>query len=51
MYWIPALHLEGKEVAKGRWDASHVIQALDKWEADKKPPSQEKDKGDPQSPL
>ncbi|KAI0672695.1 hypothetical protein C8Q78DRAFT_1152141 [Trametes maxima] len=21
VYWIPALHLEGKEVAKGRWDA------------------------------
>ncbi|KAI0256573.1 hypothetical protein BJV78DRAFT_1165405, partial [Lactifluus subvellereus] len=19
--WIPALHIEGKEVAKGRWDA------------------------------
>ncbi|KAF9261450.1 hypothetical protein L218DRAFT_1078666 [Marasmius fiardii PR-910] len=22
VYWIPALHLEGKEIAKGRWDAS-----------------------------
>ncbi|KAI0313121.1 hypothetical protein OF83DRAFT_1175968 [Amylostereum chailletii] len=33
VYWIPALHLEGKEVAKGRWDATHVIQALDKWES------------------
>ncbi|EPQ57961.1 hypothetical protein GLOTRDRAFT_103928 [Gloeophyllum trabeum ATCC 11539] len=21
VYWIPALHLEGKEIAKGRWDA------------------------------
>ncbi|TBU35435.1 hypothetical protein BD311DRAFT_734686 [Dichomitus squalens] len=21
VYWIPALHIEGKEVAKGRWDA------------------------------
>jgi len=32
VYWIPALHLEGKEVAKGRWDASHVTKALDQWE-------------------
>ncbi|KII88161.1 hypothetical protein PLICRDRAFT_175798 [Plicaturopsis crispa FD-325 SS-3] len=32
VYWIPALHLDGKEVAKGRWDASAVIQALDTWE-------------------
>nr|VWP02100.1 DEP domain-containing protein [Ganoderma boninense] len=29
VYWIPALHLEGKEVAKGRWDAQTVHQALD----------------------
>ncbi|KXN91427.1 hypothetical protein AN958_00689 [Leucoagaricus sp. SymC.cos] len=21
VYWIPALHIEGKEIAKGRWDA------------------------------
>jgi len=32
VYWIPALHLEGKEIAKGRWDAQNVIQALDEWE-------------------
>ncbi|KDQ33053.1 hypothetical protein PLEOSDRAFT_48543 [Pleurotus ostreatus PC15] len=24
VYWIPALHLEGKEIVKGRWDASDV---------------------------
>ncbi|KAM5530461.1 hypothetical protein V8D89_015874 [Ganoderma adspersum] len=24
VYWIPALHVEGKEVAKGRWDAQTV---------------------------
>ena len=33
VYWIPALHIEGKEVAKGRWDADTVNQALDTWEA------------------
>ena len=33
VYWIPALHIEGKEVAKGRWDAQTVSQALDAWEA------------------
>ena len=32
VYWIPALHVEGKEVAKGRWDATRVTQALDVWE-------------------
>ncbi|KAF9469386.1 hypothetical protein BDZ94DRAFT_1279286 [Collybia nuda] len=33
LYWIPAFHIEGKEVAKGRWDAQTVNQALDKWES------------------
>ncbi|KAH9952000.1 hypothetical protein B0H21DRAFT_887736 [Amylocystis lapponica] len=32
VYWIPALHIEGKEVAKGRWDAQTVDHALDAWE-------------------
>jgi zinc finger CCHC domain-containing protein 8 len=32
VYWIPVLHLEGKEIAKGQWNAQNVIQALDKWE-------------------
>ncbi|CCM05120.1 uncharacterized protein FIBRA_07328 [Fibroporia radiculosa] len=32
VYWIPALHVEGKEVAKGRWDAQTVTEALDTWE-------------------
>ncbi|PFH51699.1 hypothetical protein AMATHDRAFT_74752 [Amanita thiersii Skay4041] len=32
-YWIPALHLEGKEIAKGRWGADIVISALSRWEA------------------
>ncbi|KAI0780402.1 hypothetical protein BD413DRAFT_607715 [Trametes elegans] len=28
VYWIPALHVEGREVAKGRWDAqTHVLSA------------------------
>lgn len=34
VYWIPALHIEGKEVAKGRWDAQTVNEALDAWERD-----------------
>lgn len=34
VYWIPALHIEGKEVAKGRWDAQVVNEALDEWEKD-----------------
>lgn len=34
VYWIPALHLEGKEVAKGRWDAQVVNEALDRWQKD-----------------
>ena len=34
VYWIPALHIEGKEVAKGRWDAQTVTEALDAWERD-----------------
>ena len=32
VYWIPALHLEGKEVAKGRWDAPVVLKAVEEWE-------------------
>ena len=32
VYWIPALHVEGEEVAKGRWDATHVNRALNLWE-------------------
>jgi zinc finger CCHC domain-containing protein 8 len=31
VYWIPALRLDGKEIAKGRWDDQTVIQALDQW--------------------
>ncbi|KAH9180430.1 hypothetical protein EDB89DRAFT_1900328 [Lactarius sanguifluus] len=31
VYWIPALHIDGEEVAKGRWDRQTVIQALDSW--------------------
>ena len=30
VYWIPALHIDGKEVAKGRWDKQTVIQALER---------------------
>lgn len=33
VYWIPALHLDGKEIAKGRWDASTVLEALKQREA------------------
>ncbi|KAK0211247.1 hypothetical protein DFS33DRAFT_1408008 [Desarmillaria ectypa] len=29
VYWIPALHLDGKEIAKGRWDSSTITQALE----------------------
>jgi hypothetical protein len=32
VYWIPALHLEGKEVAKGRWGTEEVHRALDEWQ-------------------
>ncbi|KAF8912121.1 hypothetical protein CPB84DRAFT_1841816 [Gymnopilus junonius] len=32
VYWIPALHLDGKEIAKGRWDENTVIQALKEWD-------------------
>jgi zinc finger CCHC domain-containing protein 8 len=44
VYWIPALHLDGKEIAKGRWDDQTVLQALDRWnqlqqETDAKKPS------------
>lgn len=28
VYWIPVLHLDGEEIAKGRWDASNVLTAL-----------------------
>ncbi|KAH6894957.1 hypothetical protein BKA70DRAFT_1199582, partial [Coprinopsis sp. MPI-PUGE-AT-0042] len=28
VYWIPALHLEGKEIAKGRWNAQTVMSAF-----------------------
>lgn len=32
VYWIPVLQIDGEEVAKGRWDSTHVNQALDLWE-------------------
>jgi zinc finger CCHC domain-containing protein 8 len=32
VYWIPALHLDGKEIAKGRWDAYTIAEALKKWD-------------------
>jgi zinc finger CCHC domain-containing protein 8 len=32
VYWIPALHLEGKEIAKGRWNAQTVMNAFNEWE-------------------
>jgi len=32
VYWIPALHLEGKEIAKGRWDGDTVEQAILNWQ-------------------
>ncbi|KAG2350086.1 hypothetical protein BDR05DRAFT_995026 [Suillus weaverae] len=28
VYWIPALHLDGREIAKGRWDASTVLESM-----------------------
>ncbi|QRW10044.1 Zinc finger, CCHC-type [Ceratobasidium sp. AG-Ba] len=31
VYWIPALHLEGVEIAKGRWGADTVRPHLEKW--------------------
>lgn len=41
VYWIPALHLEGKEIAKGRWDAQTVTQALEKWDQQEQQPPTE----------
>ncbi|KAL5532857.1 ZCCHC8_1 [Sanghuangporus sanghuang] len=35
VYWIPALHIEGKEVAKGRWGENEVLKALDQWERER----------------
>ncbi|KAJ7355894.1 hypothetical protein DFH08DRAFT_1053542 [Mycena albidolilacea] len=32
VYWIPALHLEDQEIAKGRWDATDVTKALEQWD-------------------
>lgn len=32
MYWIPALHLDGREVAKGRWGEGEVLKALEDWD-------------------
>ncbi len=32
VYWIPALHIDGKEVAKGRWDEQTVTEALNAWQ-------------------
>lgn len=31
VYWIPALHLDGVEIAKGRWDANTVRPHLEQW--------------------
>lgn len=31
VYWIPVVHLEGKEIGKGRWTAQTVTDALEKW--------------------
>ncbi|KAG1858055.1 hypothetical protein DFJ58DRAFT_312363 [Suillus subalutaceus] len=28
IYWIPALHLDGREIAKGRWDASTILESM-----------------------
>ncbi|KAJ7073900.1 hypothetical protein C8F01DRAFT_1224698 [Mycena amicta] len=36
VYWIPALHLEGQEIAKGRWDAKDVTKALEEWDQARK---------------
>ena len=32
VYWIPALHLDGREVAKGRWGEEEVRRALEEWD-------------------
>ena len=42
VYWIPALHLEGKEVAKGRWGEGEVRTALDEWERARKKEEEKK---------
>ncbi|KAH8827526.1 hypothetical protein DL96DRAFT_1252388 [Flagelloscypha sp. PMI_526] len=34
VYWIPALHIEGKEVLKGRWGEELIEEALTKWHQD-----------------
>jgi zinc finger CCHC domain-containing protein 8 len=30
-WWIPALHLNGTEIAKGRWNETTVREALEIW--------------------
>ncbi|KAF8517508.1 hypothetical protein BU17DRAFT_91635 [Hysterangium stoloniferum] len=41
-WWIPVLHLEGKEIAKGRWDQTNIREALEAWKKNEKaPPSRE----------
>ncbi|KAL5529509.1 hypothetical protein ACEPAG_5494 [Sanghuangporus baumii] len=35
VYWIPALHIEGKEVVKGKWGESEILNALDQWEKER----------------
>ena len=42
VYWIPALHLDGKEIVKGRWGADVVVSALDRWEAMRKQEASQK---------
>lgn len=33
-WWIPVLHLEDVEIAKGRWNQHDVKKALDTWRKD-----------------
>ncbi|KAJ6622890.1 hypothetical protein B0H10DRAFT_1944216 [Mycena sp. CBHHK59/15] len=49
VYWIPALHLDGKEIAKGRWDARDVTKALEQWDQQKKENTTEKTENDRRS--
>lgn len=32
VYWVPVLHIGGKEVAKGKWDGQTVLKALAEWQ-------------------
>jgi len=37
VYWIPVLHIDGQEVARGRWGGAEARRALQRWEREQNP--------------